>query len=124
MAKPALEFTHVSRMPWTPVPGAVSGIEERILARDATGEILTRMQRYAPGCDTSPNGVQEHDFWEEIYVLRGELFDLGLRQSFGAGSYACRPPRMPHGPWLTPRGCVTFEVRYAATGATLSDPIP
>jgi hypothetical protein len=114
VTKPATEFTSVSRIPWTPVPGAVAGIEERILARGASGEILTRMQRYAPGCDTTPNGVQAHAFWEEVYILRGELFDLGLQQSFGAGSYACRPPGMRHGPWVSPRGCVTFEVRYAA----------
>ncbi|MED5569770.1 MAG: cupin, partial [Chloroflexota bacterium] len=28
------------------------------------------------------------------------------------GMYACRPPGMPHGPYLSPIGCTTFEVRY------------
>ncbi len=35
-------------------------------------------------------------------------------QTFGAGMYACRPPGMPHGPWHSPDGCLTFEVRYPA----------
>jgi hypothetical protein len=34
-----------------------------------------------------------------------------MDRTFGAGMYACRPPRMPHGPWRAPSGCVTFEVR-------------
>jgi hypothetical protein len=35
-----------------------------------------------------------------------------LKQTFRAGEYACRPPGMRHGPWRSPEGCVTFEVRY------------
>jgi len=63
---------------------------------------------------SSAAGPQVHDFWEEVYIVEGALHDLTLDQTFGQGSYACRPPGMPHGPWVAPRGCLTFEVRYAS----------
>jgi hypothetical protein len=47
-----------------------------------------------------------------VWILEGELIDLGKRQTFTAGMYACRPPGMLHGPYRVPKGCVTFEVRY------------
>jgi hypothetical protein len=28
--------------------------------------------------------------------------------------YACRPPGMKRGPWISKDGCTTFEVRYYA----------
>ena len=58
------------------------------------------------------SGTITHDFWEEVWILEGELIDLGKHQTFTAGMYACRPPGMPHGPYRVTRGCVTFEIRY------------
>jgi hypothetical protein len=76
--------------------------------------VATRILNFAPGCDTSPNGPQVHDFWEEVFILEGGIHDLTLGETFTAGMYACRPPGMPHGPWTSPDGCTTFEVRYSA----------
>ena len=111
MPKPELEFFDVTEVDWTPVPGGVDGLTERILAPDDRG-VASRMLRFAPGTDTSPMGVLRHTFWEEVYILEGALHDLTLDQTFSTGQYACRPPGMPHGPWRTPEGCVTLEVRY------------
>jgi len=111
MSKPEIEFTPVTATPWTPIAGQ-PGLSERILARDAQSGVATRMLRFIPGADTSAFGVVVHDFWEEVYILEGSLHDLSLNQSFPAGTYACRPPGMKHGPWRAPEGCVTFEVRY------------
>lgn len=113
MAKPEIEFTSVDQWPWVPVAG-IPGQAERILATDAGSGLATRMLRFDPGCDTSTMGVLRHDFWEEVHILSGSLHDLTLGQVFGAGTFACRPPGMPHGPWRSPDGCVTFEVRYPA----------
>jgi hypothetical protein len=74
--------------------------------------VVTRQLRFEPGTDTSDNGVLTHDFWEEVYILEGDLTDLRLGETFTAGMYACRPPGMEHGPWSTQSGCLTFEVRY------------
>ena len=113
MAKPEREFFPVSDVDWTPAMGGqVPGLYERILATDASTGVATRMLRFDPGTDTSVGGVQKHAFWEEVYVLEGSLHDLTLNETFPQGTYACRPPGMPHGPWVAPQGCLTFEVRY------------
>ena len=112
VAKPEFEFFPVTAVDWVPIPGKVSGLYERILARDPATGVATRMLRFSPGADTSPNGVLTHDFWEEVYILEGAIFDLTLGKNFTAGMYACRPPGMKHGPWKSPEGCLTFEVRY------------
>ncbi|MPZ88647.1 MAG: cupin [Nitriliruptorales bacterium] len=114
MRKPELEFTPVSDVGWTPVDDRCPGLTERILARDGDSDVATRMLRFAPGTDTSPLGTMAHEFWEEVYILSGDLHDLELGQTFEAGTYACRPPGMRHGPWTSRQGCTTFEVRYPA----------
>lgn len=112
MAKPEHEFFPVERVGFTACVGAIPDLTERVLAADAEAGVASRILRFEPGTDTSPNGVQVHDFWEEVYVLEGSLTDLRLDETFTAGMYACRPPGMPHGPWRSERGCLTFEVRY------------
>jgi D-lyxose ketol-isomerase len=111
--KPELEFTPAEAVEWTPVAGNATGLYERILASaDLEAGVVTRQLRFEPGTDTTANGVLTHDFWEEVYILEGDLTDLRLGQTFTPGMYACRPPGMEHGPWTTEAGCLTFEVRY------------
>lgn len=112
MAKPEHEFFDTSEIAFTRCAGAVDTLTERILATDDDGKVASRMLRFAPRTDTTQNGVQAHDFWEEVYVIEGSLTDLRLDQTFTAGMYACRPPGMEHGPWRSDDGCLTFEVRY------------
>jgi hypothetical protein len=115
MAKPEREFFPVEDVEWTPAQGGlVAGLYERILATDNDSGVATRMLRFDPGTNTSAAGPQTHDFWEEVYIVQGSLRDLTLGETFRQGTYACRPPGMPHGPWLAPDGCLTFEVRYTA----------
>lgn len=110
--KPEREFFPVTDVEWTPaLGGIVPGLFERILSVQSPG-VATRILRFDAGTDTSSAGVQRHDFWEEVYILEGSLHDLTLNRTFPAGTYACRPPGMPHGPWVAPEGCLTFEVRY------------
>lgn len=112
MAKPEFEFFPTANVAFTPCAGSVSGLSERILATDDETGVATRMLRFEPGTDTTPNGVQVHDFWEEVYILEGSFTDTRLAKTFSAGDYACRPPGMAHGPWTSAEGCLTFEVRY------------
>ncbi|KSU54901.1 MULTISPECIES: cupin domain-containing protein [unclassified Gordonia (in: high G+C Gram-positive bacteria)] len=112
MAKPEYEFFPVTDVDYTVCPGGDPKITERILSRDPDGNVATRILRYEAGADSSPMGVQKHDFWEEVYILEGSFVDLTLDQTFSAGEYACRPPGMPHGPWRTDEGVLAFEVRY------------
>jgi hypothetical protein len=115
MPKAEREFFPVDSVDWTPaMGGVVPGLLERILATDPRSGVATRMLRFEPGTNTSAAGAQVHPFWEEVYIVEGSLHDLTLDQVFPQGTYACRPPGMPHGPWAAPAGCVTFEVRYAS----------
>lgn len=112
MPKPEHEFFPVTDVEFTTCAGLVPELTERILAADPGSGVATRILRFEPGTDTSPNGVQVHDFWEEVYILEGSFTDLRLKETFTAGQYACRPPGMEHGPWISEDGCLTFEVRY------------
>jgi ChrR-like protein with cupin domain len=111
--KPEREFFPLTDVDWTPAHPAVPGLWERIIARDPEAGVASRVLRFDPGTDTSPAGVQVHEFWEEVFIVEGAFYDLTLGQTFSQGSYACRPPGMPHGPWSSPTGCTTYEVRYA-----------
>jgi len=111
MPKPEIEFSFLTELPWQPIKG-LGGLSEKILSRDKDSGDYTRLLRFEPGADSSPMGVQKHDFWEEVYILNGSLHDISLGETFSAGMYACRPPGMPHGPWTSADGCMTFEIRY------------
>jgi len=116
MAKPEREFFSPDGLPWEPVEGSPTGgaggrgVAQRILARDPDTGDVTRLLRFDAGVETSETIT--HDFWEEVWILKGELIDLGKGQTFRAGMYACRPPGMIHGPYRVPRGCLTLELRY------------
>jgi hypothetical protein len=112
VGKDELEFFDTETVPWTPVSQR-PGVSERILARDPERGLLTRMVRWDPGLDTSSDGPVAHEHFEEVLILSGSMHDLGLQQTFSAGSYACRPPGMSHGPWTTAEGCVMLEIQYA-----------
>ncbi|HUY55299.1 MAG TPA: cupin domain-containing protein [Candidatus Nanopelagicaceae bacterium] len=95
---------------WVPITG-VDGLAELVLSVDEVTGSYTRLLKFEPGADTTPMGVQRHDFWEEVLIYKGAIHDLTLGQTFYAGQYACRPPGMAHGPWVAAEGCITFEIR-------------
>ena len=114
MPKVEREFHHHDEVSWTPVAAdsgaAGDGMMEKILAFDPEAGVATRMLRFEAGTDTDE--VITHDFWEEVYIIEGEIHDKTINQTFSAGMSACRPPGMPHGPYTTKVGALTFEVRY------------
>jgi hypothetical protein len=116
MGKAEMEFFDSETVPWSPVT-LRPGVTERVLARDPSCGLVTRMVRWEPGLDTSSAGPVVHDHFEEVLILSGSMHDLGLKQTFSAGSYACRPPGMHHGPWTTVDGCVMLEIQYASDQA-------
>lgn len=112
MSKPELEF-HAPAGAWRTPPGSVAeGIAEQILSEDPGSGAYTRLLRFEPGADSTPNGAQVHDFWEEVFIVSGDLTDLRLGERFTAGMYACRPPGMEHGPWRSETGVLMVEFRY------------
>jgi hypothetical protein len=108
VSKPELEF-HLPNQPWA---DAGEGITEQTLAVDPQSGARSALVRWTPGTDTSPAGSSRHDYWEEVFLLDGELTDLVLGTTFPAGHYACRPPGMPHGPWVTRTGVLMLVFTY------------
>ena len=115
MPKPELEFFKPDRIAWEPVAASPTGgaggagVRQKILSKSEDGDV-TRLLQFEAGVETTETIT--HDFWEEVWILEGELIDLGKKQTFTAGMYACRPPGMIHGPYRVPNGCVTLEMRY------------
>jgi ChrR Cupin-like domain len=116
MDKPELEFQPPAA-DWTPAGDKVAGIWEQILSKDPVTGAHTRLLRFEPGVSSEPNGTLQHEFWEEVFIVRGDLTDLRLGETFTAGMYACRPPGMPHGPWSTTDGVLMVEFRHTYPSA-------
>jgi hypothetical protein len=111
MPKPEIEFTDSqSGFPWRPVPGDTLGLEEKILSLEPETGDHTRLLRFPQGFEGKETVV--HDFWEEVWVVEGTLHDVAKNVTASPGHYACRPPGMKHGPYRSPGGCITFELRY------------
>ncbi|MFF7649614.1 cupin domain-containing protein [Streptomyces sp. NPDC007983] len=119
-AKPELEF-HRPSGAWQVPEGAAPGVREQTLAADGSGARRTALVRWEPGTDTSGSGVVRHDFWEEVYLIEGGMRDLTLGRTFSQGDYACRPPGMPHGPWISDDGVTMLVITYPDTDSA-ADP--
>lgn len=91
MGKKGLEFTPFTS--FAPREDTlVKGITQRIISTDERGRCVSRIVEYAPGTDASAYGVREHDFREEIIILRGSLTDLTLG---GPSPQGTQPPARP-----------------------------
>lgn len=104
---------------WEIPQGYPPGIEQQILAgfldEQAKRGHRTRHLRFAPGAYTTEPFV--HDYWEEVYLLSGDLIVGSDRAGRGGvkfppSTYACRAPGTPHGPFRSDGGCLLFEIHY------------
>jgi hypothetical protein len=113
-AKPHLEMIGVALDGgWQPLPG-LPGIECKTLVDNldetARTGTRTRLVRFAPGAFTE--GQFSHTYWEEFFLLSGDMEDLGRQLHHRAHVYSCRPPGTLHGPFRSEGGLVAFEVQY------------
>ncbi|NLC11121.1 MAG: hypothetical protein GX767_02570 [Firmicutes bacterium] len=106
--KPEREFFDTDFVPWRQVEGAQEGIMEKIISHDPETGSYTRILKFPP---METNEVLVHDFFEEVYILEGSLYDIQKKETYLPGYYASRPPGMVHGPYKIPYGCTTLEVR-------------
>ena len=104
---------------WQTIPGYPPGIQEKILAGSLDeknhGGSRTRLLRFQPGIHTTAPFV--HEYWEEVYLLEGDLTVGNDPQgkggeNFAKGTYACRPPGAAHGPFKSNGGCTLLEIHY------------
>jgi quercetin dioxygenase-like cupin family protein len=90
------------------------GISVKILSDDLdtvakTGR-RTRLLRMAPGSETPE--AHAHDYWEEIYILEGEMMvhdGTDGEKRVGVGAYAAREPGVMHGPVSSANGCLMID---------------
>ena len=120
--KPHLEFHRLDMSAgWETPPGYPAGIEQKILA-GTLDEInkagsRTRLLRFQPGVFTTDPFI--HDYWEEVFLVEGDLTvgndaNGNGGENFQRGTYACRPPGAPHGPFKSNGGCLLYEQHYYA----------
>lgn len=109
MPKKEMEFFEVSKIPWKPAAGMV-GVKEKILSRDPESGSYTRILKLDRGAEIPQ--LLSHDFWEEVYIIQGSLTDKRKERTFTKGMYACRPPGMKHGPYVSRSGFLAIETRY------------
>ncbi len=104
---------------WETPPGYPDGIKQKILTgvldEEAKTGGRTRLLRIDAGVFTTEPFV--HDYWEEVYMLSGDLTvgndaEGNGGESFGPNTYACRPPGSPHGPFKSENGCMVYEIHY------------
>jgi hypothetical protein len=104
---------------WEVPEGYPSGIQQKILSGRLDEENKrghrTRLLRFHPGVYTTAPFV--HEYWEEVYLLTGELIVGNDEQgeggeTFSPNTYACRPPGASHGPFKSVDGCLLYEIHY------------
>jgi len=100
---------------WSEIPGT-KGLVTQGLSGDfdeaaGTG-YRTRLVRFEPGGETFEPFT--HLYWEEVYILSGELAAKADGVSVVAPGYVIRPPGTPHGPLISKNGCLLVEVQYFA----------
>src|SRR6202142_2752578 len=126
MNKPHLEFHKVDMdKGWMTPPGYPSGIQQKILASDLDESkkmgSRTRLLRFAPGVYTTAPFV--HDYWEEVYLVSGDLIGGNGAKGTGGASfqpnpYASRPPRTRQGPFKSEHECLLLELHSYDEAAT------
>lgn len=119
--KPHREF-HTLDMDagWEVPPGYPPGIQQKLLSGGTLDEVnkkggRTRLLRIDAGTYTTE--PFRHDYWEEVYLLSGDLTvgnDVHGNggENFDQPTYACRPPHTDHGPFKSDGGCLLFEIHY------------
>lgn len=110
MPKKETEFFDAGLLEWKLIEGYPEGAYEKILSFDEETGAYTRLLKIEPGVEIRE--VLEHDFCEEVFIVKGDLTDKRIRKTFTEGMYACRQPGMKHGPYISHRGFLAIEVRY------------
>ena len=101
---------------WLPPPAASrNSCSPTTSAPRARPGSRTRLAPWAAGALIDRPVI--HDFHEEVFIVEGELV-VGCDaegqggEAFGPYTFACRPPGVWHGPFVSPAGCVMLEFQY------------
>ena len=87
MPKPEIEFRPVTSFR----EEHTVGLSTRILASDPQTGDKTVLLTHEPGSSWG-QPVCKHDYWEEVYIIEGRIYDMTLEKWWGPGDFCCRPP--------------------------------
>jgi quercetin dioxygenase-like cupin family protein len=96
------------------------GISIKVLSSDLDTDrkrgSRTRLLRLDPG--TSTPEAHARDYWEEIYMLEGEMtvHEDGQVKTVGPHTYAARKPGVMHGPVSSKTGCLMIDFCWYESG--------
>jgi len=85
------------------------GVFEILLHKHRDGS-YTHLLRVRKGV-VFPEPVK-HDYFEEVYYVRGEMLNTKTREKVRAGMYVLHKPHEPHGPFKCLKECLILEFRY------------
>jgi hypothetical protein len=97
---------------WESIDNTNGLLEQLTLAIDKESGDYTRLTRFKPGADTTAFGSKSHDYPEEIFIVKGRLYDAAFNRWLETGEYASRPPGEVHGPFKTDVECIVLEMSY------------
>ncbi|NOX43530.1 MAG: hypothetical protein GXP19_07335 [Gammaproteobacteria bacterium] len=103
---------------WEPIEDSDGQLEQLTLAIDNNSGDYTRLTRFKPGADTFAFGAKSHAYPEEIFIVKGRLYDAAFDRWLNAGEYASRPPGEIHGPFKTDVECIVLEMSYPSQEET------
>ncbi|RKZ79850.1 MAG: hypothetical protein DRR19_24445 [Candidatus Parabeggiatoa sp. nov. 1] len=97
---------------WESIDNTNGLLEQLTLAIDEESGDYTRLTRFKPGADTTAFGSKSHEYPEEIFIVKGRLYDTAFNRWLETGEYASRPPGEVHGPFKTDVECIVLEMSY------------
>ena len=103
---------------WQEIEGTDSMLEQLTLAMDEKSGDYTRLTRFKSGADTTAFGAKSHAYPEEIFIVKGRIYDAAFDRWLEAGDYASRPPGEVHGPFKADGECIVLEMSYPSQANT------
>jgi quercetin dioxygenase-like cupin family protein len=104
--KTKLQLIHSNDLPWVPAEklGLPPGLLYKILRLDEAAGEMDVLIRYPEEGYVEPRHTHEAEHWQ--IILEGEMHIEG--QILGPGDYIFGPANEPHGPFVFPKGMLTF----------------
>lgn len=105
-------LSSISRDEWEEISGSDGNLLQVTIAEDKDSGDYTRLTYFKSGYNTEKFGAKDHDYPEEIFVVKGRLYDKSFDQWLEPGHYASRPPGELHGPFVADGDVIILEVSY------------
>jgi len=97
---------------WEEIPGSDGNLQQLTIAEDSASGDYTRLTKFKDGYSTKAFGAKSHDYPEEIFVVRGRLYDEAFKMWLEPGCYASRPPHELHGPFIAEGDVIILEMSF------------